>query len=92
MRRVSGHQIQAPRETKNGPNLSPEEKRRLDCWAEEDGWCSACGEGRYPVERICPVVHLGKRDGGPNFALCGTCVERMRDILRAGRRRKAAPQ
>lgn len=75
-------QIQAPPVTKAGPNLTPDEKRRLDCWAEDDGWCSACGEGAYPVETVCPVAHLGKRaDGGPNFALCSTCIERMRDIL-----------
>jgi hypothetical protein len=72
-------QIQAPPDVKGAPTLTPDEKRRLECWPEKGGWCSACGEGKYDDETN--VVHMGNRAKGVDFALCTTCIERMRDVL-----------
>lgn len=49
--------------------------RMFEVWPEEGGWCSACRE------RPRRVVHLGDPDR--NVAICGHCLSRVADAMRA---------
>ena len=65
-------QIHAPPEEieATGKHVENHDKR---IWREKDGWCSAC----YREGLV--VVHYGVEDR--NFALCATCISRMREAL-----------
>ena len=69
-------QIEAPPCARH---LTYEDKRGLDCWGEDDGWCSACGEGKDG--EVTPVAHLGSLAKRVDFALCRGCIDRMRAAL-----------
>ena len=58
------------------PKLGAKERQKLDVWAEDDGWCSACGKGLHWGEPP-RVVHIGSQKKNINVALCISCLAKM---------------
>jgi hypothetical protein len=60
--------------------LTDADRKKLDVWPEERGWCSACGQGLAWGKQI-PVVHIGNRKKDVDVAMCGKCLARMTAAL-----------
>lgn len=73
----------APVDRPYGKPLTDRERKKLDVWYEEDGWCSACGRGTR-WGKPGPVVHLGSKKQETDVGFCATCVERMHAALLSG--------
>jgi hypothetical protein len=75
-------QIHAPKDTEH-KRLSYAERKRLDVWPADEGWCSACGQGLIRGKCV-PIVHIGSKKKDVSVALCGKCLGRMTAALNGG--------
>lgn len=75
-------QIKAMTHREPRVTLSVAERKRLDVWPQDDGWCSACSRGQdWGTRSPIAVVHLGSKKKAVDVAFCGPCIERMHATL-----------